>query len=107
MGVVNWLRGAGGKVLGGLNWLGQTVGKPLLGLAKQIPKVGDIVRGAEPALNAISKTSQWAEDSLKGVQPEKRRKLPTGEEAKAGFDSAVRTGKTIASVVANRGFSGM
>ena len=107
MGVVNWLRGAGGKVLSGLNWLGQNVGKPLLGVAKHIPMVGDIVRGAEPALNAISKTSQWAEDSLKGVQAEKRRKLPTGEEVRAGFDSAVKTGKTIAGVVAGGGMPRM
>lgn len=103
MGVLNWLRGAAGKVVGGLNWLGQNVGKPLLGIAKNIPMVGDIVKAAEPALNAISKTSQWAEDSLKGVQAGKRRKLPTGEEVKAGFDSAVNTGKAIAGVVAGGG----
>jgi hypothetical protein len=99
MGILNWLRGAAGKVVGGLNWLGQHVGKPLLGVAKKIPVIGDVVKAAEPALNAISKTSQWAEDSLRGVQPEKRRKLPTGEEVKAGFDSALNTGKTIAGVV--------
>lgn len=107
MGVLNWLRQAGGKVLGGLNWLGQNVGKPLLGVAKNIPIVGDVVRAAEPALNAISKTSQWAEDSLNGVQPQKRRKLPTGEEVKAGFDSAIKTGKAIGTAIATGGARAM
>lgn len=103
MGFLNWLRGAGGKVLGGLNWLGQKVGKPLLGVAKYIPIIGEVVKNAEPALNAISKTSQWAEDSLKGVPANKRRKLPNGQEIKAGYDSLLKTGATIGTAMATGG----
>lgn len=103
MGFVNWLRGAGGKVLSGMNWLHQNVGRPIMGVAKHIPVIGEVVKAAEPAIDAISKTSQWAEDRLKGVPAEKRRKLPTGEEVRAGFDSAIRTGKAIGSAVATGG----
>lgn len=99
MGFINWLRGAGGKVLGGLNWLGQNIGKPILGALKHAPLIGDVVKAAEPALNAISKTSQWAEDSLKGVQPEKRRKLPSGEEVRAGLNSAYQTGRAAVGAI--------
>ena len=100
MSVLNWLRGAAGKVVGGINWLGQNIGKPILGFAKNLPVVGEVVRAAEPALNAISKTSQWAQDALEGVPAAKRRKLPTGEEFKAGINSAISTGKSIAGLKA-------
>ena len=103
MGFINWLRGAGQKVLGGLNWLGQNIGKPILSVARNIPIVGDVVRAAEPALNAVSKTSQWAQDALGGVSADKRRKLPSADEVKAGFQSIGNTGRAITSGMAKVG----
>lgn len=103
MGVLNWLRGAGGKVMKGINWLGQNIGKPIMGIAKHLPVVGDVVRAAEPLVSTVSKTTQWAEDKLNNVAADKRRPPPTFDELKGAVGSAINTGKTIATKLATKG----
>jgi hypothetical protein len=103
MGVLGWLKKTAGTALKGLNWFGQNIGKPLLNFSKNIPLVGDVVKAAEPLLSTVSKTSQWAEDKLGGVAADKRRAAPTVNDFKGAIDSAVNTGKTIASKIATKG----